>query len=101
MTYWDIAIIALIMISLTFQFFSLRFTLRMIQESTMKLDHSLAGALKATVENLPQTLAVDLEAPNPIQSLIAEAIKQRINPQVDANAILTRDVEGKFTDISS
>ena len=106
MNYLDIAIIALLIASISFQFFSLRIQARMLRDSTAALDYSLAEALKTTIENLPDALRnqlmPEIEPINPIQQIIAQMLQQKMNPTIEATVIPSRSVDGKFeSDTSS
>ena len=106
MNYLDIAIIALLIASIAFQFFSLRIQARMLRDSTAALDYSLAEALKTTIENLPDALRSQLmpeiEPINPIQQIIAQMLQQKMNPTIEATVIPSRSIDGKFeSDTSS
>ena len=73
----------------------------MIRESTRILDATIAEAIKTTVENLPDALKTelmpDLDPPNPIQALIAQALQSRLNPPLTATVTTVRGDDGKFT----
>jgi len=105
MNYADIAIIALILTSIAFQFLQLRFIARMINHSAVHLDHSLAEALKTTVENLPdalkEQLMPDIEPINPVQQIIAQMLQQKLNAPIEATVIPVRAEDGKFTSDTS
>ena len=64
------------------------------------LDSSIAEALKANFENLPETLGVNLaegiEPPNPVQQIIAQFIQQKLNPEIQVKEI-QRSSDGKFS----
>lgn len=102
----ELAIIALCLTIIAFQFVQLRFIARMIHHSAITLDNSLAEALKTTIENLPdalkEQLMPDLEPPNPIQTIIAQMLQSNMNPSISAKVIPSRNQEGRFeTDTSS
>ena len=73
----------------------------MIQQSAIHLDHSIAEALKTTVENLPDALRdqliPEIEPVNPIQAMIAQMIGERMNPAITATVLPARSGDGKFT----
>ena len=106
MYYMEIAIIALLIASIAFQFFSLRIQARMLRESIAALDYSIAEALKTTVENLPDALRNQLmpevEPINPVQQIIAQMLQQKLNAPIEATVIPSRSPDGKFeSDTSS
>ena len=100
MNYMEIAIIALLIASIAFQFFSLRIQARMLRDSTAALDYSLAEALKTTIENLPDALRnqlmPEIEPINPIQQIIAQMLQQKMNPTIEAT-VMARSEDGKFS----
>ena len=97
MNYLELAILALTIVIIGMQFLQLRFIARMIRESARSLDHSLAEAIKATIENLPGSIISDVEPINPIQQLIAQIIQDKMNPKIEAQLIETRSADGKFS----
>ena len=96
----EFSLIALIITQIGISLISLRFIGRMIRESAYALDHSIAEALKTTVENLPDALkdqlVPEMEPINPIQAMIAQMISERMNPTITAQVLPSRSTDGKF-----
>ena len=71
MNYVEAAIIALILVSVGIQVLLARATAAIMRQGVDHLDHSLAEAIKTTVENLPGSLAEMAPDPvNPIHALV-------------------------------
>ena len=57
------------------------------------LDSNLAQALQAAVQHMPQ--GGEMEAPNPIQGLIAQVLAQKLtNPPAE---VMIKDQKGRFS----
>ena len=95
----EIAIIALIMISIGIQFLFARINARIIRESVVLLDQNLAEAIKGTLENLPEAIKANfvegIEPPNPIQEFIAQMMRERMG-SVGGITEVSRADDGKF-----
>jgi len=96
----NLVIMALVGLSIVSQWFFLRIYARIINKAMIVLDSSIAEALKANFENLPETLGVNLaegiEPPNPVQQIIAQFIQQKLNPEIQVKEI-QRSSDGKFS----
>lgn len=95
-----VIIMLLIGVSIGLQYIFLRIYVRIVKESTVYLDSSLAEALKTILESLPEVLQEkfqgEMEPINPIQALIAQYLGQQLNPGITAE-VLPRGSDGKFT----
>jgi hypothetical protein len=92
-------IMALVVLSIGFQWFFLRIYARILNNSMVLLDSKLAEAIQASIKNLPEALGQSLdgiEPPNPVQQIIAQFIQQKLNPTLEVKEI-ERGSDGKFT----
>lgn len=98
-SYEEIAIIALILISIGIQFLFLRLTARVIRESAHVLDRNLAEAIKVTLENLPDAIKENfvegIEPPNPIQEIFAQIMRERMGSAGKITEV-AKASDGKF-----
>lgn len=97
MNFVEIAILALLVANLILQVIIARGSARNTAQGVQYLDQNLAQALKQILEQLPealQELAGSVQAqepPNPIQMMIAEMLKQRMNPTLEVTEIQPQD----------
>ena len=109
-SYEEIAIIALILISIGIQFLFARINARIIRESIVLLDQNLAEAIKETLENLAEAIKETLEdlpeaikanfvdgiePPNPIQEFIAQMMRERMGSAGGITEV-AKAIDGKF-----
>jgi len=101
MYYAEIAMIALLVLSIGIQVLLARSIASIMRQGVDHLDNSLAQALKSTLENLPESLGslADLapEPINPIQAMIMEMIQTRMRPPSLEVKEITRSNDGKFS----
>lgn len=95
----NMVIMALVVLSIGFQWFFLRIYARILNNAMVLLDSKLAEAIQASIENLPEALGQSfdgIEPPNPVQQIIAQFIQQKLNPTLEVKEI-ERGSDGKFT----
>lgn len=97
MNYAELAIIALLMLSIAVQVLLARSIAGIMRQGVSHLDESLAAALQETVSNLPAIAGEAFqEPPNPIQALLAQYLGERLKPPTLQVKEITRDDGGKF-----
>lgn len=103
----EAATIALLVISIVIQVIIARGNARITAQGIAHLDHSTAEALKALLEQLPDTLkelvgSIEPAEPvNPIQMMIAQMLQERMKPPALAvTEVIPQDPgTGRFTKI--
>ena len=88
----ETVILACILLSLVLQIMIARITARIVQNSAMELDSSLAAALNSIVENIP----MGENAPSPIQLMIMDIVRQQFQQKPIQVTEITRGSDGKF-----
>jgi hypothetical protein len=68
--------------------------LNILQNDMELLDHSLAEAIKTVMENVNLE---GVEAPNPLQMMLFELIKGKLDQRPQDLAVIERNPDGKFT----
>lgn len=70
----------------------------MILEARLReLDTNIAAVIQSVMGNMP--VGGDFEAPNPIQSVIAQLLAERMSPAPPV--VVEKDSKGRFTRASS
>ena len=71
-----------------------------MNQSMIVLDQNIDQGIKSNLENLPETLGVNItdgiEPLNPIQQVVADFLRERMSPDIQVKEI-QRAVDGKFT----
>ena len=93
-------IMLLVVLSVVSQYVFLRIYVRIINKSLIVLDQNIDTGIKTNLANLPETLGVNLadgmEPLNPIQQVVADFLRERMNPDIQVKEI-ERSVDGQFT----
>ena len=92
-------IMLLVVLSVVSQYVFLRIYVRIMNQSMIVLDQNIDQGIKSNLENLPETLGVNLadgmEPLNPIQQVVADFLRERMSPDIQVKEI-QRAVDGKF-----
>jgi len=93
-------IMLLVVLSMVSQYVFLRIYVRIMNQSMIVLDQNIDQGIKSNLENLPETLGVNItdgiEPLNPIQQVVADFLRERMSPDIQVKEI-QRAVDGKFT----
>ena len=91
----EIAIIALVTLSIGLQFIMMRIMLKFMAARLQDLDSIMAEALVSAIDTKIELLTTDIEPPNPWANLAADFLKSRM-PMGPITDITPKDESGKF-----
>lgn len=99
MSYWNVSILALLLIVIALQVIIARGNARMVAAELVLLDQKLAQAIQTVVEELPGSLGGSIDdQTTPFQGFLMDIIKERMKPAAIQVKEVPRDPSGKFAD---
>ena len=90
----EISILCIILLNILLTLYQTRVLAMIVTNSAAELDGKLAQAIQSVMGNVQLE---GMEAPNPIQQVIAQLIQQRMQPPSLEVTEITRGTDGKFS----